>query len=235
MTYIPRSSFTPGAVPQQIQKTRTVNLVSLLANIFFALSLISMGGMYAYKLYADKQLTEAKNTLASVSQDTIRNAQKDISAITSFDGKLRLSTALVERHLSVDKVFTFLEEVTKETVQYTDFKFSYDPGYEAEVSVTGVTSDFASVVLQKSALTNASQVSTFVISDIANQNSSEGASREDGTASNDSSVSFTLVGNLVSNAIGYGKDDVPDAPKQISESVASGTVETVPSTTTELP
>ncbi len=202
MTYIPRSPLNatsaPSAIPLQVRKRRTIHVFSILATTILILSCVGAVGSYFYKDFVVvKRLEAAKNSLRSVTNAD--DAQK-IEEIRMYDEKLIATNELLERHIAPSQIFKVLEDVTKQTVQFNSLEFSYDPGYEANVTLKGNTNEFTSVALQKMQFLKDTVFSSFVTKDIT---SSQNEVVQNALASSQGDVDFTVVGVFKNGLLEY--------------------------------
>src|SRR3989338_5039244 len=166
MAYIPRSSFssTPGAIPTQIQKKHKFRAFNILSSLIIIGTLVSTVGVFFYAGYAERQLNSAKNALQ---EESDVDNEKYIEEISLYQKKLGIATHLLDTHIAPSHLFQILEEVTNDTVQFKSLEFTYDPGFEIDLVVTGVTPEFASLALQEIQLDHDALFSDFVLSDIS--------------------------------------------------------------------
>lgn len=208
MTYIPRpplnATSAPSAIPLQVRKRRTIRVFNILATTIFILSCVGAVGSYFYKDFVVlKRLEEAKNSLRSVTNAD--DAQK-IEEIRMYDEKLIVANELLERHIAPSQIFKVLEDVTKQTVQFNSLEFSYDPGFEANLTLNGNTNEFTSVALQKMQFLKDTVFSTFVTNDITssqNEISSQNEVVQNELASSQGGVDFTVVGVFKNGLLEY--------------------------------
>lgn len=223
MAYIPRSSFssTPGAIPSQIQKKHKFRAFNILSSLIIIGTLMSTVGVFFYSGYAERQLNNAK---AALQEESDVDNEKYIEEISLYQKKLSIATHLLDTHISPSHLFQILEDVTNETVQFKSLEFTYDPGFEMDLVVTGVTPEFASLALQEIKFQHDALFSDFVLTDIAllAQESNVFAPKK---------VSFTVSGLFDKDLILYtGKKDQQALPvmeisaePDASEPVASST------------
>ena len=200
MAYIPRSSFstTPGAIPTQIQKKHKFRAFNILSSLIIAGTLVSTVGVFFYSGYAERQLNDAKTALQEESD--IDN-EKYIEEISLYQKKLGIATHLLDTHIAPSHLFQILEDVTNETVQFKSLEFTYDPGFEMDLVVTGVTPDFASLALQEIQFRHDALFSDFVLTDIA-------LLAQEANVYEPKKVSFTVSGLFDKDLILYtGKKD----------------------------
>lgn len=191
MAYIPRSSLIPneasGAIPVQMKKRRTIHAFGLIATIIFVLSLLGAIGIFVYKDYLGKQLESAKRDLSSVSSG---DSERKIEELQLYDDKLRIARNLLDNHIAPSLIFREIEDSTKETVQFSSLEYTYDPGFEAVLTLEGDTEAFTSVALQKMQILEDELFSDFVLQNITTR---EGSESEDGTPT-ESGVTFRVTG-----------------------------------------
>ncbi len=216
MAYIPRSSFgqAPGVIPMQVKKKHTIRIVSVVGTILMSLAVLATLGAFIYKQYLDNQLQSAQAELNGLSDTD--NEQK-MHEIEVYDRKLSIAHNLLDNHLSPSRILAELEKVTKQTVRYQTFKYIYDPGFEAEVTLGGDTRALTSVALQKMKLLEDGVFSDFVLHDISTASQSnpddiaETPQQNEEESNKDSlGVQFEVVGIFKKDRIEYtGSVSVP--------------------------
>lgn len=165
MAYIPRSSFSqaPGVIPMQLKKKHTIRVFSLLGTLLMIVSLIATAGVFFYKGHLEKQLSAAQAELNALSDS---DNERRMAEIEVYDRKLNVAHNLLDNHIAVSRVFAKLEDVTKQTIQFKSFEFLYDPGFEAELTLTGDTPELGYVALQKTQLFKDGIFSDFMVRSI---------------------------------------------------------------------
>lgn len=173
MAYIPRSSLTntPVIVPSQIQKKHTFQVFNFIAIFVTVGTLLATVGVFFYFGYANGQLNIVKNSL---SQKSAVGNEKNIEEIYTYQKKLQIAQHLLDAHIAPSRLFAALENSVNSTVQFQSLEFSYDPGFTANLSILGVTSEFDYLALQKIKLTEGSIFSNFVLSKIGLVDSKSG-------------------------------------------------------------
>lgn len=146
------SSFIPnnrngGATPSRVKRRRTFNIFSFIGSTLLVASLLLAGGVYFYKKNAEEDRAHEIRTLQSLKG---KISDEKINEIRRFDKQLRAASFLMENHVAPTLLFTSLETHTKKAIQFIDFEFAYDPGFEAEVKLKGGTDDFKTIALQAS-------------------------------------------------------------------------------------
>jgi hypothetical protein len=218
MAYVPRSSFIPketsGAIPLQVRRKRTIHVFKLITMLVFTASIAGTAGLFFYKDYADKELIQKKETLSAKIDDT----ESKIEQIRIYNTKLSTARALLDAHLAPSGIFEELEDSTKQTVQFEAFEYTYDPGYDATLTLGGKTNDLTSVALQKAQYFEDGTFTDFRVDGITKSAEIE----EDGS---DSEVVFNVTGRLkkrMFNFEGILDEAVPANPLD-AETDESGT------------
>jgi len=210
MSFIPRSSFlpkeTPGAIPVQIKKRHTVHVFGLIGSIMFVGSLLASGGVFFYKDYLNKNLLIAQEALNTVSNES--NEGK-IEEIRSYDNRLRVADDLLRNHVAPSILFDEIEKSTKRTVQFDSFEYTYDPGFEVTLSLSGKTKEFSSVAVQKMQFFDDSLFNIFVVRDISISEKKNEKDDIDAEPIRDSGVvSFIVTGLFKKDLLRYSGEDL---------------------------
>jgi len=228
MPYIPRSSASGGrgasAIPKIVKKKHTFRVFGFIASVMIAGAFLSIIGAFGYKFFIDGQLSNAKETLEELSASE-KDLGDRIARIETFNAQLTLAEYLIDNHLAPSKLFGLLEQGTKESVQYTGFSYTYDPGFQVLLNLTGGTDEFNSVALQNNEMKTEDSVYTeYLIAGISNTVSVD----EDEPVGSESSeevehpVTFNFSGDVDTSLIQYTGRELSQAieeslPTQFSE------------------
>jgi hypothetical protein len=206
MTYIPRSSFipgeTPGAIPRAVQKRRTIRIFSVLSSTMLIAAVGVSGFLYFYTSVTNKNLEEAKAAFAA--EQVASGVDAKATDLQSFNKKLTQAENLLSRHLSPSRMFTQLEMLTKQTVQFDSLTYEYTPGQDAYIEVGGRTAELMSVAVQNDQLTKERLFNQYVLQGIALNASSEGQAAEAQSAT--LPIGFTIKGVLNTKEILFTGD-----------------------------
>ena len=216
MTYIPRSPLNatsaPSAIPLQVRKRRTIHVFSILATTILILSCVGAVGSYFYKDFVvTKRLNEAKDALASVSS---ASDTEKIEEVRIYDEKIKRANELLEKHIATSRIFEAFENVTKQTVQFSSLEFSYDPGFEANVTLKANTSELTSVVLQKMQFLKDTVFSSFVIKDITSLKDDPSLNPDEGSKA---AVDFTVTGVFKTGLLEYTGKEAEENQEKFTE------------------
>jgi hypothetical protein len=209
MAYIPRSSFIPkeasGAIPLRVRRKRTIHVFSLLTTLLFLASLVSAVGVYLYQDFLENRLVAAKAALneASASENDAK-----IEEIRIYDNKLNIAHTILDNHLAPSYIFEEIENSTKETVQFQNLEYTYDPGFDALLTLGGNTEEFTSLALQKMQFLEDTMFEEFIVGDIST--SQDSADSETQVARNtDSDIAFKVTGLFKKGLIEYTGESLP--------------------------
>lgn len=239
MKYIPSSSYaSPGgtsAIPQMVQRRRTFHVFGFIATLLLLGSLASAGGVVFYKKELEKQLTEAQAGLASKS--TVDN-EKKIAEIGSFHLRLKTAELLLENHRAPSRLLAELEKITKKTVQFTSFNYSYDPGFDVTLELGGSTDELTSVALQKIKLLEDTIFTVFTVEGITSTLEAPDATETDTQEGvEEQKIAFGVKGLLKDDVVLYNGtasvfSSVPPATTSVQNEEGEPEEETVATTTT---
>lgn len=155
-----------SAIPLQVKRRRTIRVFNLITSTLLVFALLGTAGVFLYRDVVVKQREDARQKLDEMSAaQGDRNLNK-IEEIRVYDNKLNIARTLIDNHLSPVALLTEIEKNTKATIQYTDLEYTYDPGYEAMLTLSGATEMLSSVALQKMQVLKDGLFSEFMLSDI---------------------------------------------------------------------
>ncbi len=165
MAYIPRSSFAQtDATPMQIQKKRTFHIVGFFGTLTLSCAILALAASYLYEGYLQSQLTSLKEQLNTLGQS---DSDQKMIEIKTYDYKLNVAHTLLNNHIAVSSLFDKIGAATKQTIQFKNLEYTYDPGFEVELKLKGDTKELESVALQKMQFVKDSMFSDFVVRDIS--------------------------------------------------------------------
>jgi hypothetical protein len=144
-----QTSFIPKKpiVDERASVARPVGIL-LVASIFILFTvLIATGGLYFYKGVVAKNLADQQANL-TLAQNRFEPSK--ITELQILDKRLRASTEILSKHISITPIFTVLQDLTMKSVRYT--KFSYDVGTSQDATVdikmSGQAIGYRSIALQ---------------------------------------------------------------------------------------
>jgi hypothetical protein len=143
-SFIPKKTFDVGMAPARKAGSSLSGIFSFVAFILILLSVVGAGGVFLYERFLIASIENKKESL-----ERAKNAFEPelIRELSRLDLKLRGSQGLLDRHLAPSGIFDLLEDITLETVRFTEL--SYAAEKEAiRLTLQGEALSFASVALQ---------------------------------------------------------------------------------------
>jgi len=114
--------------------------------VLFAMLLIT-GGLYFYKGIVIKKIAEMEGTLNLAKN---RFEPSKITELQVLDKRLKASSEILAKHITIIPIFKALEQLTMKSVRFTEF--SYDVGTDDKttinVKMSGVAIGYRSIALQ---------------------------------------------------------------------------------------
>ena len=163
-SFIPKKAAMPvggGMVPGNVgappKKSRVGSIFMTLATLLFIVSLLSVGGAYAWQQYLLSSQQSYKAELAS------REQQFNLDLIEQLQSEsIKITTAkqLIAGHLAMSKIFGVIAAMTAANVRFTSMDAtSPDPSTGGDISVTlsGYGKDLSAVAFQSDVLGQLSQ------------------------------------------------------------------------------
>lgn len=144
-SFIPKQPLVENRVKKAPVST---SLFSAIGWFIFIVAVIASLGVFGYEQYLIKSIA-SKNT-------TLNNRIKSFDTATvdhfvQLDARLQAANTVLNNHLAVSALLDLIANSTVQSVQFTDFKYSYDDAGKLSVTLTGRAPNFASVALQSDA------------------------------------------------------------------------------------
>ena len=158
-SFIPRKPLVAGP------STRSAagSLFFVLALLLFIASLVLGGGVFAYGQYLSSALASKTDSLGKARQAYDPSV---IESLIRLDARIRGARALMHSHIAPSSIFTFLENVTLQNVNYTSFDYGSQGGRTVSLTLAGVAPDFGTVALQSDAFGTSRVLKDVLFSDI---------------------------------------------------------------------
>ncbi len=149
-----QTSFIPKKpiVPERVVSSRPVSILLILSLFILFAVLLATGGFYFYKGIITKSIADMENTLTLAKN---RFEPSKITELQVLDKRLRASSEILSKHITITPVFNVLEQLTMKTVRYTKFSYSIgtDKNTKIDVKMSGVAIGYRSVALQSDLFT----------------------------------------------------------------------------------
>ena len=102
-----------------------INIFSLIATIFFVVTILTYGGLLFYKGLLQGQIEEAGRNI-----NTARSAFQlnKIQELITANSRITMTNTLLEKHVVVSKLFLLLQELTMKKIRFDNFVYSNKNG-----------------------------------------------------------------------------------------------------------
>ncbi len=241
MVDVPRSSFIPkssmGMVPDRVRRGRTFHAFNFIAAVLLIGSIISAGLVFFFKGVQESQLESVKIDLNN--QKGLFDEAK-VREVREFSKQLAVAKTLLTNHISPLRIFSALEEETKQRIQFTSFSLERTSPEEVLVSLSGKTEVFQTLAVQEITFADHVLLKDILFSEVATYDSN-GIKNENGeiknTSTNDEKIergiTFTLTGVVPSTAILYDGSGMRREETVVSTEMSTTTMLEVSSDVTD--
>jgi hypothetical protein len=144
-----QTSFIPKKpiIKENVVVARPVGIL-LIASLFILFTvLIATGGLYFYKGIVTKNITDMESQL-----DLAKNRfePSKITELQVLDKRLRASSEILAKHITVTPIFNALEQITMKTIRFTKFNYELatDKNTTVNIKMSGQAIGYRSVALQ---------------------------------------------------------------------------------------
>ncbi len=144
-----QTSFIPKKplIKEDAVSSRPVSIFLVISLFILFAVLLATGGLYFYRGILNKSIAEMENTLALARN---RFEPSKIAELQVLDKRLRASSEVLSKHITVTPIFSALEQLTMKTVRFT--KFSYvlntDKNIAIDIKMSGQAIGYRSIALQ---------------------------------------------------------------------------------------
>jgi Tfp pilus assembly protein PilN len=150
-----QTSFIPkkpvGSQPNLTKPAHTTNLFSLIVTIIFVTVLLLTGLVFGYKMMVqqknDKLNQELQQEIAKL------DAQNEtITALSRLDTRVESAKKLLNQHLALTSFFEFLSSSTLKTIQFKNFKYTFNADQKVGITMNGIAQSFTALTQQSDLL-----------------------------------------------------------------------------------
>lgn len=142
-----RSSFIPKNLAENstVSGGQSSGFLNTLAGLVLLLSLLGIGGLFAYKKIVQNSIEEMKTELSALESAVNRD---EIKKLAAFDKKLNAVNSILSGHAAVSEFFTLLEENTLTQVTFLNLNYKAPAGEVISVEMRGQAPSYAVVAEQ---------------------------------------------------------------------------------------
>lgn len=188
-TFIPKKNLTKekSIAPSKTAR-RTQSIFSLLAVLLFITAIVSVAGVYLYKL---RLTTVVSNKVESINIAEKAFEPSAILELRKLDIRLRAATELLENHVAVVDFFESLGETTLPDIQYSGVNIDFAED-QPSVSTTGVARGYLPIAQQSDLFEQNRYIQNPIFSNFARTDTGR--------------ITFSLTFSINPDLLVYGRD-----------------------------
>ena len=121
------------------------SIFSIIGWFIFIVVVLASVGVFVYEQYLSGAIASANTDLSN------RIKSFDTASVNHFvqlNARLQAANTLMSNHLAVSTLLGLISGDTIQSVQFTNFIYTYDDGGKLNLALSGKAPDFASVALQ---------------------------------------------------------------------------------------
>ena len=161
ISFIPKSSLAQDEA--FITRSRPRSVLGFLALITFLFSASSYAGLYFYQDFLLKNI-EKKTSEIQLAKQKLNDSSEIVKAKV-FQIRANLARELLDKHIVVLPLFTFLKENTIKNIFYGKFDFSHEGG-DLKLLVSGEAPTYASLAYQADIFGKNKNLLSFSVGDV---------------------------------------------------------------------
>lgn len=162
-SFIPKGPLATTGTATRISRQSERSFLGTLSVFVFILAILAAGGAYGYQWYLQRSIGQMGQSLAAarttLDPDTINR-------ISSLSQRMTSTKTLLDNHQIISPLFTYLENSTLKTVQFT--KFSYTSGDEGLLlKMDGVARGYNALALQSQIFSSSPYLKNIVFENLS--------------------------------------------------------------------
>jgi len=148
------SKFQTSFIPKQSLERhegggrRAIGFLLLITVIIFLASIAAAGGVFLYGTYLNNKISQSEGSLNTSKQEF---EPTTVAQYTRLSDRLADATVILNQHIALSRLFDVLSQATLQTVQFTDFTYSFGSDGKVSISMKGTAQNYESVALQSDA------------------------------------------------------------------------------------
>ena len=159
-TFIPKKKLSTEK-EKVVQTSKSNSIISLLAGLLFVTAIVSVIGVYLYKLNIAR-IVKSYNDSINLAEKAFEPAA--ILELKKLDIRLRAATELLDKHVAISDFFDSLGETTLPDVAFNDFNFTFNED-NSEVSMVGEARGFLPIAQQSDLFEKNQYIQNHIFSD----------------------------------------------------------------------
>lgn len=141
--FIPKRPVVTKQTAPKVRKERS--FFGIVGTLIFVAVVVLAILVYAYRFYLRANIASSDEAL----QVEIENLEPDvIRELALADERLKVAEGALSDHLVPSKFFEHLEDITLQSVRFTNFSYTAKPGENPVIVMSGISNDYSSVALQ---------------------------------------------------------------------------------------
>ena len=160
-TFIPKKKLAETRGGESIEKRGRSSLLSLLATLLFITAIISMAGVYFYRISLE---TKLKKQIASINIAEKSFEPGLILELKKLDIRLNAATDLLNQHIALSDFFKSLGESTLPAISFKNFSFSFDKSIP-KVKMEGEANGYLPIAQQSDQFEKNQYIKNHIFSD----------------------------------------------------------------------
>ncbi len=159
-SFIPKAPIKTKAKPKGVRKVYIMTYVSF---VFFVGVMVASAGVWFFQLHVK---TSMQNTQQQLSEERGRFPDEDYERIRELDTRMRATSQLFNRNISLVPFFVALENNVVDKLLFTDFEYERSVGGGMKITASAVTEDFNSALYQREVFANHDVLSSMGIDSV---------------------------------------------------------------------
>ncbi|MCI5108299.1 MAG: hypothetical protein MRY49_00440 [Candidatus Pacebacteria bacterium] len=141
--FIPKKPIVTEKTAPRPRKQRS--FFGVVVTLIFVAALLSAVAVYGYKFYIKSDISNKDVKL----QEEIESLEPDlIRELALADARLKVAGEALSNHLVPSRFFEHLEDITLQSIRFTEFSYVARPGESPTIVMSGISDDYSSVALQ---------------------------------------------------------------------------------------
>lgn len=125
-SFIPKKPVVSGAQPAFVRPTASVttrvNIFNLIAEVVFGLTILVLGGLFAYKQILTSQISQADKDLTAARAAIQPEA---IQSLINASNRISSAKKLLNNHVVISELFALLQSLTVQKMRFNNFSYTY--------------------------------------------------------------------------------------------------------------
>lgn len=203
-SFIPKGPLATTGIVSRTSSQSDRSVLGTLAVLVFVLSILTSAGAFGYEWYLRKDISKMSQDLITAESALDKET---INKISALDGRIVSTKSLLNSHIVLSPLFTFIEDSTLKTVRYTQFRYSSSPS-GLKLSMQGEARGYSTLALQAQIFNSSKYMKDVVFGDLS--------------LDEKGNVNFSLKANLDPSITAFNRGE--SAPQAVVEDPVTANV-----------